>query len=196
MWYLYLVYSNAIATKYSCKKKGRFYCILKDFSKAFDTIRHDILLDSLKHAGITGKFLTILGSMFSKLSACVRKPNGLSQFFSCNVGTRQGCILSPQLFIIFIEHLHNTLKEFGGRGVMLNDVNNLFALMFADDVSGLAGRCNQLQLKINALEIFCAKVNLKKTKIVVFSQGGQLRSYEKWYYIKVNQLKQFHHINI
>lgn len=79
------------------------------------------------------------------------------------------------------------MQNEGGKGVFITPVfNNVYALMFADDVSALSDTCLQLQKKINALELFCKetgmKVNLKKTKVVVFRNGEPLRSYEKWYF--------------
>ena len=105
---------------------------------------------------------------------------------SCDIGTRQGCILSPQMFIIFINQLIKTLQIHGGQGVYACPAfENIFALMFADDVSSIAYSAIQLQKVINALDIFCSstgmKVNLNKTKIMVFRNGGPLRSYEKRY---------------
>ena len=79
------------------------------------------------------------------------------------------------------------MEEVGGRGVHISsDFNNLCSLMFADDVSALSDTCNQLQHKINALEVFCNQtgmsINLAKTKVLVFRNGGPLRKYEKWFY--------------
>ena len=146
---------QAIVTKFSGKRKGRFYCIFIDFSKAFDTLKHTVLLDSLYKAGVSEKFIKIISSMYNSLSASVRTAQGLSKSFPCTIGTRQGCTLSPQIFIIFINYLYTLMEEFGGQGIFISpDVNNLFALMFADDVSAVAGSCNQLQQKINALELY------------------------------------------
>ncbi len=137
---------QALVQKYIGKRRGRFYCLFIDFSKAFDTLKHDVLLQALYDVGITGKFYTLLASMYNNLSACVRTSCGLSQYFHCNIGTRQGCVLSPLMFIIFINNLCTLLETEGGHGVTISPtVNNVCSLMFADDVSALASTCSQLQ---------------------------------------------------
>ena len=178
---------SALVQKYSHKKKGRFYCVFIDFAKAFDTINHQVLFNSLRNIGITGKFYHVIVSMYSKLAACVRTPTGLTSTFKCNQGTRQGCILSPQLFIVFINTLITIFESCGGKGVNITfDMDNLYALMFADDVSGMADTALHLQKRLDALEQFCTqtgmKVNLDKTKIMVFRHSGPLRHYEKWFF--------------
>ncbi len=73
----------AIAQKYTSRPRGRFYCIFIDFSKAFDSIQHNILWNALLRKSIDGKMLIVLKSMYNNLKSCVRVGNGLSDFFSC-----------------------------------------------------------------------------------------------------------------
>ena len=91
---------HALVQKYLCRKKGRFYCIFIDFKRAFDSIQHANLWYSLQRKGINpgGKFLTIFKSMYSQLKSCVKVKKGLTQFFDCHIGTRQGCVSSPIIF--------------------------------------------------------------------------------------------------
>ena len=57
--------------------------------------------------------------------------------------------------------------------------------MYADDISSMSNSSIQLQRQINCIADFCDKiklqVNIDKTKIVVFRNGGPLRKYEKWH---------------
>ena len=68
--------------------------------------------------------------------------------------------------------------------VVTTEIPDLFALMFADDVSGFADTVVGLQSLLNELEIFCKSiginVNFDKKKIVVHRNGGPLRLTEKW----------------
>ena len=58
--------------------------------------------------------------------------------------------------------------------------------MFADDVSSFSDTVVRLQRQINHIEQFCKsvdmKINLDKTKIVVFRNGGIVKQTEKWTY--------------
>ena len=61
-----------------------------------------------------------------------------------------------------------------------------FLLLYADDMVNIADTVGRLQNQINILAEFCykygMKVNLDKTKIMVFRRGGPLRKNEKWFY--------------
>ena len=87
-----------ICEKYLTKSKGRMYGAFIDFSRAFDNIPHLSLFTQLLHRGVHGKMIKLLRSMYSSLKASVRTQQGMSEWFECNIGTRQGCILSPFLF--------------------------------------------------------------------------------------------------
>ena len=92
---------HAVVQKYLSRQRGRFYCIFVDFRRAFDNINHEKLWDSLKRKGIKSesKFLKIFQSMCQQLKSCVKVNEGLTEFFGCNIGTRQGCISSPIIFL-------------------------------------------------------------------------------------------------
>jgi hypothetical protein len=59
-------------------------------------------------------------------------------------------------------------------------------LLFADDIVLFADTVYGLQKRINVLESFCdnyhLSVNLDKSKVIVFKNGGKLSKVEKWYY--------------
>ena len=86
-------------------------------------------------------------------------------------------MLSPRLFIIFINELEKMLKKSKYRGMTTGNAIEAFLLMYADDIVLVGDTVLELQRKINILEIFCEKwgmeVNLKKTKVVVFRKGGK-----------------------
>ena len=57
--------------------------------------------------------------------------------------------------------------------------------MFADDIANVADAVHHLQKQLDNLHVFCTnygmRVNLKKTKIMVFRRGGIIRKCEKWF---------------
>ena len=65
-----------------------------------------------------------------------------------------------------------------------NDSDDIHALMFADDVSSVADTVLNLQRQINDMDDFCKDTgmnfNIDKSKIIVFRNGGPLRTYERW----------------
>ena len=180
---------HAIIQKYLCRPRGRFFCIFIDFRRAFDSIPHSKIWDSLKRKGINenGKFLKIFHSMYSQLKSCIKVNNSLTHFFECTIGTRQGCVSSPIIFSLFINDLVDYIRSESDSGIFItNDVEDLFALMFADDVSCFSDTVVRLQRLINLIEKFCnavgMKLNLDKTKIMVFRNGGIVKHIEKWFF--------------
>ena len=112
---------------------------------------------------------------------------GLTDYFNCTVGTIQGCVTSPILFLLFINDLINYLRKKCDGGIFLSDeIEKLLALLFADEVALFADSIIGLQRSVNCTENFFnavgMKINLNKTKIVVFRNGGTLKTNEVWSY--------------
>ena len=178
---------HAMVQKYLSKRGGRFYCLFIDFTKAFDTVDHYKLLSSLNNKGIGGKVFKILLSMYKKLKSCVRANQSFTEFFDCNVGTRQGCKLSPILFSLFINDIVQELRNNCQNGIFISqNIPEIFVLLYADDIANCADTIRNLQMQLNIVELFCKNtgmvVNINKTKIIVFRNGGFLRRDEKWFY--------------
>ena len=92
-------------------------------------------------------------------------------------------MLSPRLFIIFINELEKMLKKSKYRDIAMGNAIEVFLLMYADDIVLVGDTVLELQRKINILEIFCEKwgmeLNLKKTKVVVFRNSGKTSKSER-----------------
>jgi len=61
--------------------------------KAFDTVEHYLLWFKLQRAGLRGKFLTAIQSLYNDLKCTVRVNNELTPWFEVEAGVKQGCIL-------------------------------------------------------------------------------------------------------
>ena len=184
---------HALVQKYLIKRKGRFYCLYIDFAKAFDCVQHNLLWYVLLKQGINGKILNVIKSMYSKMHSCILTDGGLTDYFLCSLGTRQGCMVSPLLFSLFINEYCNMLHGSNCQGIYVNgNFSNLMTLLFADDMVNCADTVGRLQQQINLLQNFCErygfKINTDKTKIMVFRKGGPLRKVERWY-LNGKQLK-------
>ena len=144
---------QAIVQKYLTRKAGRIYILYVDFSKAFDCIQHDILCYVLLKNGCNGNFITVVRDMYSKLTSCVKTSStGLSNYFKCELGTRQGCMLSPALFIQFLNEYINMLNESDCKGVFITEeLPNLLGLMYADDIGNVTDTVGRLQCILNTL---------------------------------------------
>ena len=76
-----------------------------DLSKAFDRMNHYVLFLKLMDRNIPINLLSIFEVWFSVTKTCVKWQNFVSAFFILAAGVRQGGVLSPLLFAIFINDI-------------------------------------------------------------------------------------------
>ena len=106
-------------------------------------------------------------------------------YFHCNVGTRQGDVSSPLIFALFLNDLCTLLREQCDDVIFITtDLDNIFCLMYADDIANCAETRVSLQGQVKIFGEFCdsrdMKVNLNKPEIIVFRHLGPLLEYERW----------------
>ena len=180
---------QSLVQKYLCRKKGRLYVMFIDFTTAFDTVPHFLLWYRLIKLGIHGKVIRILRSMYLNLKANIRLFDGATNFFHFTAGLRQGCMLSPLLFVLFIGEFVDMLHQAGCTGIYINEqAPNIMILLFADDVALCGDSIGRLNEMIKTLENYTEKwgmkVNMDKTKIIVFRRGGKLKKNETFSFMK------------
>ena len=81
----------------------------------------------------------------------------------------------------------NELKRSGITGIQVSiDGSDIVAIFYADDMASVSDTVRGLQEQIGNISNFCERtdmrVNLSKTKVIVFRNGGFLREYERWFY--------------
>ena len=79
--------------------------------KAFDSVYRNGLWYELFHSGVNGKMLRIIRYTYSKVMAFVKGDNLLSECFDSKVGLKQGGVISPLLYALFVDDLELYLKE-------------------------------------------------------------------------------------
>ena len=177
--------------EYYKNKKGRVYCAFVDYSKAFDRIDRASLWVKLLKNGVNGKVLQVIHNMYKNAKSCVKSCDKISDFFSCDMGVRQGENLSPVLFAIYFNDFNESMKRiFQGSKKLDDDTQKeletfmrLYVLLYADDTIILAENAEDLQVALNGLSEYCKKWCLKgntaKTKNIVFARG-KVRKYPKF----------------
>ena len=160
--------TNIIETR-KLQKKQTFVCFV-DFRKAYDTINRNILWQKLNKIGIKGKFFNSLKSIYENVNCSVRINGHYTDWFDVSSGLKQGCLLSPQIFNLYLNDLTLDLEE-AGLGIDIDGVN-VSTLLYADDLALVAETEDNLQRLLDILSNWCNKnnmqANLDKTKVVNF----------------------------
>jgi hypothetical protein len=147
--------------------KGNHVIVLfLDFSKAFDLVDHDLLLDKLGARGITGTALSMIRGFLSNRKQRVTIGEESSEFMDILGGCPQGAVISPSLFSLFVDDLPPS-------------VANSECFQFADDTNLLFFDKNlnttiyKVQCGIPELMEWvdknCQKLNFLKIHILLFS---------------------------
>ena len=124
--------------------------------------------------------------MYANVKAAVKLTEmTISHYFDSLSGVKQGCVVSPLLFSLFVVEFETMLYDSNVRGIFVGqDFFDILLLFYADDLCIFDDSVIGLQRKLNVLKQFSIKwglnVNLDKTEILVFRYGGKLRATEKW----------------
>lgn len=163
--------------EYYKKKHKHIYACFVDFSSAFPSIWRLGLFYKLYHNGLSTKFINIIISLYKNTMASVKIGNRVSKKFSVNIGTKQGCNLSPSLFNLFTNDIPHTLLASKMDPISLAG-KEIPLLMYADDIVILSQSSKGLQNALNALSTYCKNwklsININKTKIVIFNSRGKI----------------------
>ncbi len=79
-----------------------------DLEKAYDRVDWLALWDILKIYGVGGKLLSAINSFYEEASTCVKISRETGEPFEIKVGLRQGCVMSPWLFNIYMDGVMTT----------------------------------------------------------------------------------------
>ena len=173
-----------IDTYVNKSSKLNLFCCFVDFKAAFDSISRKGLLYKMVKLGIGGCFLNVICNMYSRVLYAVKSNSGCSDNFSSSVGVKQGCVLSPTLFNLFIHDLP-LIFDATCAPVTLHDTK-ISCLLYADDLVLLSESQAGLQEALDCLSTYCKKwgltINLNKTKALVFNKQGHLLKKYKFLY--------------
>ena len=141
-----------------------------DCSKGFDKIDHNAIFIKLMNRNVPLCFLNVIIYWYSNLSSSVKWNSALSYTFPVRSGVRQGGVLSPHFFTVYLDDLFRILKE-TRVGCYVMDLF-VSAVIYADDICLLAPCRSALQTLLNVCENYgikwCLTYNPSKSKTMVF----------------------------
>ncbi len=152
------VYALTEFIEYFKHRSSSVFVAFLDASKAFDKINHWILFRKLLDRCVPMYLVKILCFWYQQQSMCVRWGAAISPNFNVSNGVRQGGVLSPLLFNVYMDGLSTVLNSvslgpsFGG-----NTVNHM---MYADDICVLSLSSAGLQKLLDICNDYCTKHDL------------------------------------
>ena len=167
---------------YYTKNGSKVYALFLDASKAFDRINYVKLFNKLLHKKMCPITIRLLLNMYLNQKLQVKWNGKLSQPFEVTNGVRQGGVLSPLFFSIYIDDLLLKLKN---AGIGCHIGNYYFgALGYADDIVLLCPTKEGLRKMIRICETYAEEHDLifngNKSKLLVF---GTVSEYVSKFYV-------------
>ena len=171
----HIILHNLI-NEYCQKRKSRIYGCFVDFSKAFDSIPRDKMFQKLLDIGVTGKFYDIIKYIYEGDQVCIKLSEGITPAIKTIMGVRQGCVLSPLLFNIYMADFPRYLSQ--DIGVHITEEYKINCILWADDIILLSESEDGLNILLGELKEYSdlnqLKVNTDKTKCMIFNRTGRL----------------------
>ena len=127
--------------------------------------------------------------MYTNNKIFVKLSDGLLKPFTTTISVKQGCVLSPILFNLYIDKICNIFDE--SCDPVTTNNRDLNCLLWADDLLLVSRSANGLQNCIDKMYNFYSElgleINIKKTKIIIFNKRGI--SFENKFNFNLNRAK-------
>ena len=134
------------------------YVLLLDASKAFDKVSFDVLFNLLLARNVCPRIINVLYYMYTNQTCYVKWNNECSSSFSVSNGVKQGGVISPLLFSVYIDNLFNELKELGLGCYVGTTYAGAFG--YADDIALISPSIYSLKKMIRICESYAAKYHI------------------------------------
>ena len=169
------IFNLRILCEKNLQHQQNLYHVFIDFKKAFDRVWHAALWATMGKYNISANLVRTIEQLYDKATSAVQMNGSIGEWFRTTVGVRQGCLLSPTLFNIFLERImSDALEEHDGK-VSIGS-RNITNLQFADDTDALAAEEQELEALVESLDKTCTRykmeISAEKTKLMTNSANG------------------------
>ena len=169
------IFNLRILMEKSLQHQQNLYHVFIDFKKAFDRVWHEALWTTMHKYNISANLIAVIQNLYEKANSAVLYNGSTGNWFRTSVGVRQGCLLSPTLFNIFLERIMSDALE-NYEGTVSIGGKTITNLRFADDIDGLAGTEEELTDLVNQLNktssAYGMEISTEKTKVMTNNTDG------------------------
>ena len=160
------------SAKYFTKIDSKVYCCFLDASKAFDKVLHNGVFKKLLDKNVPVVLVNVLHNWYSNLQCSVRWNNVYGAPFMVKCGVRQGGVLSPYLFALYVDELIVQLRQ-SGYGLRVGQ-QFVGCVVYADDIALLSASCYGLQKVVDICCLYGKKWDLSfnPVKSQLITLGG------------------------
>ncbi|VDP33575.1 unnamed protein product [Schistosoma margrebowiei] len=146
-----------------------------NYEKVFDSVDRRTLWKLFRHYGVPEKIVNIIRNSYDGLQCKVVHGGQLTDAFQVRTGVRQGCLLSPFLFLLVVDWIMRTLTSEGKHGIQWTAQKQIDDLNFADDLDILSHSHEQMQIKTASVAAVSASVglNIDKAKTKVYKYNTE-----------------------
>uniref|UniRef100_A0AAQ4Q947 Reverse transcriptase domain-containing protein n=1 Tax=Gasterosteus aculeatus aculeatus TaxID=481459 RepID=A0AAQ4Q947_GASAC len=134
------------------------YMCFVDLEKAYDRVLREKLWEVLQEYEVKGSLLGAIQSLCAQSESCVRVLGSKSKAFPAGVGLRQGCALSPILFVVFMDRISRRSR--GEEGLQFGRLR-ISSLVFADNVVLMGSSVCDRQLSLERFAVECEAVGMR-----------------------------------
>ena len=146
-----------VCSYYTSRNTDVFVCLL-DASKAFDRVHYGKLFELLRKRNLPPLIRRLLLDMYTRQRVQAVWNGSKSEIFNVENGVKQGGIISPILFCVYIDELLNRINT-SGLGCHIGH-KSFSGLGYADDVTIITPSVRSLQLLLNICEDFGIEYNV------------------------------------
>ncbi|VDO78599.1 unnamed protein product [Schistosoma margrebowiei] len=165
--------TSRIIVEQSIEWNSSLYINFIDYEKAFDSVDRTTLRKLLRHYGVPQKIVNIIRNSYDGLNCKIVHGGQLTKSFEVKTGVRQGCLLSPFLFLLVIDWIMKTSTSGGKHGIHCTSRMQLDDLDFADDLALISQTQQQMQEKTTSVAAASAAVGLNihkgKSKVLLYN---------------------------
>ncbi|MCP4978278.1 MAG: reverse transcriptase family protein, partial [Maribacter sp.] len=163
----------------SKREKKKNFLALLDITKAYDRVDREILWEVMLQMGFPVQLLNNIRQTYRDPRSVVHFQDIQSEPLSMDLGLKQGCVLSPILFALYIAELGKRLTE-SGRGIRLGNLT-IPGMFFADDMM-LVGSEKDLTHLLKIVSQYAQEFRLEFAghKSSVIPLDGPVRENRKW----------------